>query len=68
MTHSPANLVPRVSWSSDCFNSADSVFFSTIKTIGKPRDPWDKIDSSICFDSISLQQMVATPTHICRSC
>ena len=63
MTQSPANLVPRVSWSSDCFNSVDSVFFSTIKTIEKPRDPWHKVDSPTSFDSISLQQMVATPTR-----
>ena len=67
MTHSPTNLVPRVSWPSDCFNSADSVFFITIKTIGKPRDPWGKVDSPTCFDSISLQQMVASSTHVCSN-
>ena len=64
MTQSLANLAPRVSWSSDSFNSADSVFFSTIKTIGKLRDPWDKVDFPTSFDSISLQQMVATLTRI----
>ena len=32
MTQCPANLVPRVSWPSEGFDSADSVFFSTIKT------------------------------------
>ena len=36
------------------FNSADKVFFSTIKTIGKPRDPWDKIEYPASFDSSSL--------------
>ena len=42
MTQSPANLVPRASWPSDSFDSTDSVFFSTIKAIGKPRDPWGR--------------------------
>ena len=67
MTQFPANLVPRVSWPSDSFNSVDSVFCSIIKTIGKPRDPWDKVDSPTSFDSIYLQQMVATPTPIYSS-
>ena len=39
MTQSSADLIPRVSWPSDRFDSVDSIFFSTIKTIGKPRDP-----------------------------
>ena len=39
MTQSLTNLVPRVSWSSYSFNSVDSVFFSTIKITGNPRDP-----------------------------
>ena len=67
MTQSPVNLVPRVSWPSDSFNSADSVFFSTIKTIKMLRDPWDKVNSPTSFDSLSLQQMVAAPTRIYSS-
>ena len=51
MTQSPTNLVPRVSQSSDSFDSTDSVFFSTIKTIGKK----------------SLLQMIDTATHIYSS-
>ena len=35
MTQSPAKHVPRVSWLFDRFDSVDSVFFSTIKTIEK---------------------------------
>ena len=67
MTQSPTNLVPRVSWPSYSFDSVDSIFFSTIKTIGMPRDPWDKVDSPTSFDSISLQQMVAIPNCIYSS-
>ena len=67
MTQSPANLVPRVSWPFDSFNSVDFVFFSTIKTIEKPRDPWDKVDTPTSFNSTSLQQMVATQTPIYTS-
>ena len=67
MTQSPANLVPRVSCPSASFNNADSVFFSTITTIGKPRNPWDKVESLTSLDSIFLQQMVATPTRIYSS-
>ena len=63
MAQSLANLVLRVSWPSNSFDSADSVFFSAINTIGKPRDPWDKVNSPTSFDSISLQQIVATPTR-----
>ena len=36
------------------FKSADSIFFSTIKTIGKPRDPGDEIEYPPSFDPISL--------------
>ena len=46
------------------FNSANGAFFSTTKTIGKPREPGDKVEYPASFDSISLQQMVATPTRI----
>ena len=63
MAQSPANLVRRVSWPSNSFDSANSVFFSTINTIGKLRDLWDKVNSPTSFDSISLQQIVATPTR-----
>ena len=54
-------------WPFDRFNSADSVFFSTIKTIGKLRDPWDEVESPASHDSISLQQKVATSTRIHNS-
>ena len=40
MTRSPTNLVPRVSWPTKSFNSTNGFFFSTVKTIGKPRDTW----------------------------
>ena len=49
------------------FNSADSVFFSTIKTIGKPREPVNEVEYPASFGSMSLQQMVATPTCIYSS-
>ena len=42
MTQSPANLIPRVSCLSDSFDSADSVFFSTIKIIGESRNRWGR--------------------------
>ena len=46
------------------FNSADSVFFSTIKTIRKPRSLVDEIEYPASFDSISMQLMVAATTLI----
>ena len=46
------------------FNSTDSAFFSTIKSIGKPRDLGDEVEYPTSFDFLSLQQMVATPTLI----
>ena len=36
------------------FNSSDSVFFSTTKTIEKPRDLGDKIEYPASFDGICL--------------
>ena len=49
MTQSPTNLVPMVSWPSEGFDSADSVFFSTIKTkISKSQGTLgDKVDCPI---------------------
>ena len=49
------------------FNSSDNAFFSTIKAIGKPREPGDEVEYLTSFDSISSQQMVATPTRIYSS-
>ena len=40
LTQSLGIIVPRVYRLSDSFDSAESVFFSIIKTIEKPRDPW----------------------------
>ena len=37
---------------------------STIKTTRKPKEPGDEVECSANSDSISLQQMVATPTQI----
>ena len=65
MRQSRANLIPRVCWPSDLY--VDSVFFSTIKIIGKERDIWNKVESPTSFNSISIQQMVATPTSIYSS-
>ena len=36
------------------FNSANSVFSSTIKTMGKPRDPEGEIEYLTSFNSITL--------------
>ena len=36
------------------FYSADNPYFSTIKTIGKLREPGDEVEYPANFDSISL--------------
>ena len=64
MTQSPTNLVPRVSWPSDSFDCADSSYLALSKLSQSQETLGDEVDSPASFDSISLQQMVATPTHI----
>ena len=38
----------RVSWLSDSFDSAKEDAISTVKTIGKPIDPWDELGGRLC--------------------
>ena len=64
MTQYPANLVPRVSWPSESLDSGDSVSLALSELSESQETLGDKVDSPASFDSISLQQMIATPTRI----
>ena len=39
---------PRVSWLTDSFDSVKEDAINAIKPMGRPRDPWNKVDGRLC--------------------